>query len=286
MKSASARQDGYTIIEVIIFLAISSVLLISVIGLLNGRVQGAQFTQAVQSLDTKIRTTANETATGTYPSTPSFSCTIVGGAPQTNALGAGEQGERSACIFAGKIMNFTPRQGPCADPVADSRCEQTQTATVIGRRVYGTDGKVVAGLTGVNGAAPRTVIVPNLTQTYDLNYGTRVSGVYKKTTPLTPITAVGFFQSFNGNYDTRGLSSGSQGIEMWTVARTTNPVAPLNDNELAVVVAAEQMEGPAAGNEVLICLKNGNNNRNASITLRNAGGIIASSVKIGDTLCP
>lgn len=55
-----------------IFLVVTAALMLSVLGLFNGRLQRTQFSQAVQALDNRIKSVANETSTGTYPSSPAF----------------------------------------------------------------------------------------------------------------------------------------------------------------------------------------------------------------------
>lgn len=288
MKSASVRQDGYTIIEVIIFLTISSVLLLSVLQLFNGRIQGTQFSQSVQALDSKIRTTANEASTGTFAGSQPFSCTVSSsGDITTNPLQAGEQGTRTNCIFVGKVINFGPAGGNCTDPVAAGQCESTDVYTVVGRRTGSSDGKVSTGLIGATGAKPRIVQTPNLTETYGLGYGTHVTGVYKNTTPRgQQYSAVGFFQSFNSNYDATGnLGSGSQGIEVWTGTNGGPVVSPMNLATAADMVEDENL-APLPSEGVIVCVKSGNNKRKASIALSNAGGVLATNVKIGDERCP
>lgn len=288
MKSASVRQDGYTIIEVIIFLAISSVLLLSVLQLFNGRIQGTQFSQSVQALDSKIRTTANEASTGTFGGSQPFSCTVsASGDITTNPLQAGEQGTRTNCIFVGKLINFGPATGNCTNPVSTGQCESSDIYTVVGRRVGSSDGKVSTGLIGATGAKPRIVQTPNLTETYGLGYGTHVTGVYKNTTPLgQQYSAVGFFQSFNSNYDATGnLGSGSQGVEVWTATNGGPVVSPINLATAAEMVEDENVASlPPEG--VVVCVKSGNKKRKASIALTNAGGVLATNVKIGDERCP
>lgn len=288
MKSASVRQDGYTIIEVIIFLTISSVLLLSVLQLFNGRIQGTQFSQSVQALDSKIRTTANEASTGTFGGSQPFSCTVSAtGDITTNPLQPGEQGTRTNCIFAGKLVNFGPAGGGCNSPVATSQCQSTDIYTVVGRRVGSSDGKVSTGLIGATGAKPRIVQTPNLTETYGLGYGTHVTGVYKNTTPRgQQYSAVGFFQSYNSNYDAAGnLSSGSQGVEVWTATSNNPLISPISLAEAATMVKDENL-APLPSEGVIVCVMSGNNNRRASITLSNAGGVLGTTVKIGDERCP
>lgn len=288
MKSASGRHDGYTIIEVVIFLTISSVLLLSVLTLFNGRIQSSQFSQAVRSLDATIKSTANEASTGTFAESQDFSCTVSPtGQITTNPLQPGEQGTRSACIFAGKLVNFGVDGSGCTNPVSASQCSNTDIYTVVGRRIGSSDGKVSTGLIGATGAKPVIVQTPNLTTRYNLGYGTHVTGVYQNTDPLgTQYSAVGFFQSFNSSYDASGnLGSGSQGVELWTASSGTPIISPLNQAAAATMVQDERL-APAPPEGVVVCVKSGNKRTKASIVLKSAGGALATTVTIGDNRCP
>ncbi|MEO5627686.1 MAG: prepilin-type N-terminal cleavage/methylation domain-containing protein [Candidatus Saccharimonadales bacterium] len=288
MKSATVRQDGYTIVEVMIFLTISAVLLVSAIGLLGGRISGTQFNQSVQALDSKIRTVANEAATGTYPSTPDFDCTVPATEPQITPLTSNKQGTRSDCVFAGKVINFGVTSSGCSLPVDSAKCESADVYTVVGRRVLADKKTVVTGLTGANGASPRIVTTPNITEVYPFGYSTRVSGIYRvKSGVLTQVSGLGFFQGFNASYGSNGdLNSGAHGVETWTVRnQTAIGISPLTIDQMAAAVKAETIDAPEPDSQVLVCLKNGS--RKASITISSGNsGSIGTVVNIGDPLCP
>lgn len=289
MKPANAKQAGYTIVEVMIFLAISSVLLLSAIGMFSGRIQRTQFSQSAQALDSQIKSVANESSTGTYPSTPAFNCVVVAGQPVTNPFVSGSQGSRTDCIFAGKIINFGALSGTCTTPMTSASCINLDVYTVVGRRLVPATNQVSTSLTGATGAAPRIVQTPNLTQTINLGYGTRVTSVSLKPSsgPLVPVSGIGFFQSYNGSYNNQGsLASGSQNIQTWYVRSSTPPVAPLNQAQMAVAVRQEAMTHLTAPNTLLICLKSGNNGQNASITIDNSNSAPATTTVIEDVQCP
>lgn len=276
MKSAPVWQDGYTIVEVMIFLVISAELLLSVTGIFTNRISNTQFTQALRGLDSKVRTIANSAATGTIPANRPFNCTVpTGGEPTIAPLGSQQQGMRTDCVFAGKIINFnTPSTG---GRVAD-------TYTVLGRRIIAANGTVSNSLIGADGAKPRVITNPDITESYNLGNGTSVSAVYRKNgASLVPVSAIGFFQSFNGKYEQGKLSSGSQGVETWTVTKAIPPVAPSTIFNIDDAVNAELLTPANEG--VLICLRNGP--RKGSITLgASNAGTLTTTLSVGDTQCP
>lgn len=254
---------------------------------MNGRLQRTQFTQAVQELDTRIRTVTNEVSTGNYPQLPHFSCSINGsGFPVVSASGSptDTQGTNTDCTFAGKIINFTPKSANCTDPADASHCTTTEVYTVVGRRIDSTGKQVVTQLLGVNGAHPTVITDPDNAFTFNLGYGTRVTGVYLKTTPtLTKVSAIGFFQTYAGSYSESGLSSGSQSTE----TRLISGSQPLDKIEMAAQVANEANIGPANPSQgALICLSNDGGDQKGSITLGADNSGFSSRVLIGDPLCP
>lgn len=106
-------NGGYTIIEVMIFLLISSALLGSTTIMLSGRQERIRFTNAVESFDTKFKDLLNDVSTGYYPTDQSFSCRLVGPAGSEDITfpplgGPAEQGTNTGCLFLGRATQLTP----------------------------------------------------------------------------------------------------------------------------------------------------------------------------------
>lgn len=288
MKPAPNRQAGYTIIEVMIFLAVSGALVLSAFGLFSGRIQRTQFTQAVQAFDSRLKTTANSAATGTFPETP-FSCTTPGNEdPIINPLSGGAQGTRTACIFVGKVV---APASTCSAPLTTTKCEAVDIYSVVGRRNTPSN-QVPSGLINTptnqnNGASPTVILDPDVTQTVNLGYGTKITGIYQPTAWWPLLTSgVGFFQSFNGNYTDGNLASGAQGVETWAVRSTVvNPFSPLPRDELAAAVHTEKMNKPGNNSKMYICFKSADNKQYASIEIGSINGAVSTNVRIGGPLC-
>jgi type II secretory pathway pseudopilin PulG len=284
MKPALDRQAGYTIIETMIFLIISGALLLSALALFNGRLQRTQFTQAVQAFDAQIKSTANEAATGTYPDFP-FDCDLNGQDPNPRA-GNGTQGQRSGCIFVGKVMAPSAQ---CSGDITQTVCSKVDVYSVVGRRLL-PDDHVVSSLTGINGAKPTVITDPDtITQTIKLDYDTRITSVSQPTAFVNfPLTAsgVGFFQSFNGSYNNTGnLNSGAQNIQTWVVRASSPPYAPLSADDMKATVHAEAMNQPSTSNSIYFCLKSSSGDQYASIRLVTVNSTLATNVEIGGALC-
>ena len=101
-----ARQSGgFTIVETLIVLAVTSALLLSAIQLINGRQAKTQFQTGITSLRQKFEQIINETQSGFYQNNGNFSCHA--GTPLVINATAASQGTNGDCIFIGKVISFT-----------------------------------------------------------------------------------------------------------------------------------------------------------------------------------
>jgi len=100
--------DGYTIIEVVIFLAISAAMLLAASLLISGRQQKTLFTQSVVDFERQIQDIANDVSTGYYPADSRVNCTVTGSIAKASYAGGNEQGSNSDCVFVGKLIHFYP----------------------------------------------------------------------------------------------------------------------------------------------------------------------------------
>ena len=101
---------GFTIVEVMIVLAVSGMLLVSAAALIDGRQSRTEFTTAVNDEQQQIQQIINETASGYYPNNQDFTCTPSPTAsPTLNSVAPGtgtQQGANQGCIFLGKAIQF------------------------------------------------------------------------------------------------------------------------------------------------------------------------------------
>jgi hypothetical protein len=176
-------SKGYTIVEVMIFLAISSVLFAATIGLISGKQAETQFNQKMRDTRSKIQDWLNDVSTGFTGGNPDTqNCVISGGRPQVNN-GMPPAGYTPSCIFLGKAIEF-PVPGPNAD--------QLQTYSVFGCRLTTCNSSGVLP-TNLSQATPTPQTA--LTETYSLEPAT-VKKVTASTAPTNSLL-IGFFSSFN-----------------------------------------------------------------------------------------
>lgn len=192
-------SSGYTIIEVMIFLAISAALLGSAINLITGRQNQVEFDQRMRDVQSKMQDWINDVSTGFTGGDPSQqNCTLNGTTPVVKAGGSSNDPE---CVFLGKAIQFTD------NTVNPDYSEHIYTYSVFGTRLT-TSNELATNLVESNpepavgqGGPP----VLDLTEVFNLSPAHVVS--VKTVTANTPNTnstshLVGFFNSFNTEQNT------------------------------------------------------------------------------------
>jgi hypothetical protein len=252
---------GFTVIETIIFLAVSSALFVAVIVTVSGQQARAEFTYGVQEFSTRIEDVMNDVTTGFYQSNGSFRSTAPGGAAVVIAPIATNRGETADCILVGRVLQV----GAAGVTGAPSPKESYRVMSVVGRR------RVVAGgglrdvgslnesttvlLTDVN--APGTVttgVAPN---------GLQVGWIRVGGTSSPDYYAVGFFTTFSRYVDASVSVSG--GVQVIPVVGSgynqtdVNLVVPVSN------IGASSAGAPASG--VVICIQNSAATMHAELNL-------------------
>lgn len=99
------RPLGYTIIEVLIVLAISGVMFLIASEFISGKEESTSFTQGVTSMASEIQNVIQQVDTGQY-SDIGLNCTY-NGSITTVVTGTNPQGTNNECVFLGKMMRFS-----------------------------------------------------------------------------------------------------------------------------------------------------------------------------------
>lgn len=97
---------GYTIVEVMIVLAVTGLMAVATAVAINGRQNVTEFQTSVNNLKTQIQQVANEVANGTFPDHDGTYCQkSASGKPvlTTTPPADGSDGE---CMFVGKLLHF------------------------------------------------------------------------------------------------------------------------------------------------------------------------------------
>lgn len=256
IRGSRPHQGGYTIIEVIIVLTVTSLLLASAILLFRSRIPRTQFSNAVVEFDTKLRDTMGQVVSGYYPSS------------NVPDLGTNEDS-----IFLGRVIQFGPNVDGCS-PGSD-KCDEINSYTVSGRRVVGIppNDTVVTTLADAN---PK--VVSGSDDTMTLGYGLHVTKVLIGGTS-TNLAGLGFIQTF-GSVGVGGLPSGTPQVQLLPI------VGDLGEQPASFTDATFggrlQANPPNPSQGIVICLKSGTTDQVASITLGGNQDVLGTKIDIAE----
>ncbi len=250
MNRVRSKDAGYTIVETMIFLAVSGLLFISAMLVVNGQERKTQFSTEVREFDSKLQSVMGNITTGYYDNTDSgqyIRCdnTGAGGSPNPALDATDILGQNGDCIYVGQIVELV-------DPTSFT------ITSYAGLRRSG--GKDVTNWTDA-----KAVPIADTTETLTLPRGLTAKMVTApRIAPPIPkelIDTIGFITTF-AQINGEGLTnSGSSGVNM--IAFEGGP--------LGTTVAANPEEG------LMICLAEGDTpgSQVGVIRLKNGGSSLA-----------
>ncbi|HSX45160.1 MAG TPA: hypothetical protein VLF39_03610 [Candidatus Saccharimonadales bacterium] len=261
------KNGGYTILEIVIFLTVSSFLFLLAALAINGKQSQSDFFIGVSDFKTKIDDVINDISTGFYPAVNGFKCTSGGkaGSPITVSKSGGKgQATNQDCIFLGKVLWFD---------TSGTGTPNYSIITVAANRL-GVDGLSVIKLNESNpigvpfmetsGALVRAVVV---TQVYVNKNPTRSFGIFTDL-PQTSST----------------LTAGSLSTDIVTIPNSGpgDSLSPATYNNIKSMSTNTVNLNPS----VVICLRlgttAGSSNRRAAIVIGSHNRQVTTETHIGD----
>lgn len=98
---------GYTILEAMIFLAVSALLFVSAVTAIGGNQEQVQYAQAVRDFETQMKDVINDVTNGYYPEYEQGKCLVaVGSGNLVIDTGSGSPGTSESCMNIGKNVMF------------------------------------------------------------------------------------------------------------------------------------------------------------------------------------
>lgn len=269
MKSANA-QGGYTIVEVMIFLAVTSALFLVAMVAINGRQAQTEFAQGARDFHSRIDDIINDASNGNFPTTPNLTCNVSGdSAPNVNSDSGSpkDQGTNQDCINMGKVVQLKINS------------KDLSLYTVVGRRQTSAkndvsnfgEAKPVAAIGGglveqqtIQGDIEPTDIIVKRGPVIDDNYG-----------------AIGFFTSFGDkDLNNNKVSFG----DVIVVPLISNQ--KLASTEMDIVNAIDALATtPPAGppDAIVVCLQQGgagNGGKRAAIVIGSRGQQTTTDIRL------
>lgn len=264
-------EGGYTIIEVMIFMAVSSVLAVGALRLVGGQQAKTEFAQAVRDLDLRLQDAINDVSTGYYVNKNNFTCSASPGGPSI-VSGAGAQGQNKDCIVLGQVVEFGVNNG-----------QEIRLYPVVGLRQAGSPPKDVTTLAEAQPTAiAKTSVadtVPDGTQIEALLYGLRVKSVtYDNGAGPVGVGAVGFLTSLDASVG-GGLQFGSKNADLYYVDGTSLTPPDSYFTATRINALTKNMKNPSRG--IAICLESGGGySQHAIITIGSNGRQLSTDLKI------
>ena len=261
------RAHGYTVVEVMIFLVVTSALFVIAVVYISGQQRKTEFSQAIRNIQSKINDTINNVSTGYYYNSGSFNCTSNGSGP-TLGPGSQGQGEHKDCIFLGRAMQFA----------ANGASSNFNIYNLVGQRTI-SGGQQAQNLAD---ALPKAISPPNgadTTETGRLQYGlTAVKMFYTISGADQPIGTVAFVPTLAA-YSGGNLASGAQNIELRPVSSTTlGEPADVAVGKISVANMPDAIKNPSGG--VTICFKSGGTDQYGVITIGNSQNQLSTNLDI------
>lgn len=255
------NASGFTIIEVLIVLAVTSSLFIMAVYLIGGKQNVAAYNQAIRNVQTELQQVIGEVSSGYYPHNGNMKCSDGGpGGEPLLEPGATEQGSNTNCLFLGKVLQFS---------VLGTDPEEYYVYTIAGLRgtsasptvdLASAKARLIAKATG-EGATD----IPDIFDNKRLLYGLTVSDMYYDNNPGNDIGAVGIVSSLRS----LGDEDRSQKVNVVAIPGTArnqskeDGVFNINDNLAAAIV------NPPGG--VQICFNSGGTQQSGLISIGGDG---------------
>lgn len=104
---------GYSLVEALIVIAISSTIFLGVATLFRGSRQNVDFNQAKIEIESKIKGYVNQVSTGTFQGNSTHTCSRSGssGRPILTASSGVTAGSNEKCVYIGKALQFLEGTG-------------------------------------------------------------------------------------------------------------------------------------------------------------------------------
>lgn len=266
MKGGTAPL-GYTLVEVMVVLAVSSFMFLIAAQFVNGRQARASFTQGVNDFTNKLQSVADQVSDGQFTDIDLGSCAVGGGGLGFTGSGV-KQGTNKNCMFLGKIVYLHNNGG--SFPTA----YETFNLAVGARTATG------QLITTLNiSTAPFTAPLPALTVDQPIPQGLEVRQmkVWDATgVEHDPNYTLGFVQGFGTatNSNDPNIAAYQTGSQTVSLIYGTNMTAPdiNNTNPNSAASANGKIRGKIAyASKAWICLSDGQRRGKIIVDIQNNG---------------
>ncbi len=272
VKQITPMHKGFTIIEVMIFLAISGFTFLIAASFINGKEAQAEFTTGMNSSNSVIRTMINNVADGNYPLSASvfLSCNISSGAPVIGLTSVPTT--TPGCTLIGKVIA----------PETNGDNSLYSIYSVAGCQFFANNSCTTSqGLPPTTLTQEQPTVASSLTQSNNWPGGLTISKLLLINGANTQsIGAFGVFSSLPQNSG-GVLVSGAQSVGAVFVNYTQ---LSTNTNSSIAGLVHNASTWLPSGSYIIMCLS-GANGHKGSITIGgvNGGGQLTTTLQMGNT---
>lgn len=272
--------SGYTIVEVMIFLAVSGMLFVLAMLTINGQQARANFTQGTRDFQAAVDDVINDIRNGFFPDPgTNYTCTVSGDNAPTfsGAMSPGDTGDKGThdkCTFIGKVMQFTLDES------------KVTVHTVVGRRIGAKSGGDPQDFHDARPVIPNEVSAPSFTEEFNIPGGLVVTAIQAKKGAGDDysVRAVGFFSAFtNSSNPDKPLNNALVQVV---------PIRPLGGLQTAPEIingaynpgswAADYAKDDSFPDAVVICLRQGSGGKIAALIIGDNKSRSATALYVDD----
>lgn len=269
---------GYTIVELLIVLAVSGLMFAIAASFVNGKQERTSFQQGSNELVSRLQAVIEQITDGQYTDIP-FTCQDPGGALplQINGTVAPNQGTNPDCVFLGKIVHFS---------VSGNR-NQYETFSLAGARVTNGGAPVPIPVTTILASKLRPIIGTGIDLTSKSTIPQDLSVVSMSVTDSSggvhnPAYDVGFIQGLGSPGSIGTYDSGAQAIQMVFVPMASST---LSESGAAGLITATNVQTAQS-----VCIGVSDGSRSARITIGGNSSQLSVSIQqlgqVGAVSCP
>lgn len=279
MKSGGNAQ-GFTIIETLIFLGVSAVIMVSVLSLVGGSQNKAQFQQAVYDTDQQINDVVDNVSNGFYNKVGKINCTVTAtGSIKIDDTVDTELGANKDCMFIGRVIRLG----------VENQADRMTVYDVAGVREI--DGIQVTTLATAKptlispGTKPATFNFPDASEKKTLKGGFSATKMFYKDSSniVHDIRGMAILSNFAQSSGGANLKPAAQPITVFAIESTT-----ISQNSREFVDKANDQSNYISDlgtDGITVCFDSGTTDQHAIIKIGGTGQSNKTQLEIKDGKC-
>ncbi len=268
---------GYTIVEVMIVLAVSGVMFLMAANFISGKQSKTSFQLGSNELSSRIQAIIEEVTDGHYSDIP-LTCSADSVKLTLAATASVKQGANPYCVFLGKLVHFSAGGAPNKYEVFSIISARTGTDLVTPINDLGATGN-----SRLRAAYQPGVVDLTKQATVPQNLEVRTGKMTVTDTNNAPHTVynIGFIQGLGAIDNVSGYKSGAQTLSMVYV-----PTISADNMNIAAAAVEIKAGNIQAATKATICVTDGKRSANINLGGTNSSQLNVEVKQLGEVPCP